>query len=189
MSSAGSVSSDEMRIVASTPTCSSSSRLSANASVRADAASSHCTSSTATRTGPSAATMRSAPRNAAATARSSGATPSASSTSKDTARARRCGAGSRTRTSSRSSRKRSARPANARRTSALPGRVASTRTPCDCARSRPSRHRRVFPIPAAPSKKSARGHWSELARKSSRAASSLCLAMMLPTMPASCQEA
>ena len=101
-------------------------RRNANASARADAPSSHWTSSIARSVGPRWATSLSTDRNAAPTARSSGGAPSASSRSSAMRSAFSCGAGSPRATSSRTSATMSASPVKARPASASTGRVTST---------------------------------------------------------------
>ena len=126
------------------------SRRNANASARADAPSSHWTSSIARSVGPHRATSLSTDRNAAPTARSSGGVPSASSRSNATRSAVNCGVGSAGPTSSRTSATMSASPVKARPASASTGRVTSTRNPCLRAASSAAAHTVVLPMPASP---------------------------------------
>ena len=94
----------------------------------AEAESSHCTSSTATRSGPSAASARNALSTATPTACGSGGGPSSSSSTSARARARRCGSGSGARASSRTGSRRSPSPEKENVVSLSAGRALSTRT-------------------------------------------------------------
>ncbi len=145
-----------VRTDASSRTGSSSNLRRTNSRARADGRSSHWRSSIAIVNGRERASSLKAVNDANATARGSGSKPSRCSRRSATSRACSCGAGNSAATTSRTPSRRSRRPANASRTSALPGRATSTVR----SRSRdirtPSRHRLVLPIPGSPSISSAR---------------------------------
>ncbi len=129
----------------------------ANSTIPADGASSHWTSSTATRSGASRASRSSRPTTAAAIAPCGGGLPGASSRKRAMARACRWGTGSSSAASSKavSSKSRSAENENV--ASAPLGLQASTRQPRARARSTPARQSVVFPAPGSPSRTSAAG--------------------------------
>ena len=114
------------RRASSRPTGSARSRRHANSSARADAVSSHCTSSTATRTGRSRASRRSSPSSATPSARSSGGAALGGSSSSATRSASACGRGSSPIASCGDPSRRSPSPAKASCASASAGRAWST---------------------------------------------------------------
>ena len=138
------------RCVMSSTTGSSRRRRAAKRRSLSLAASSHWTSSTATRTGSARASARNAVRKATATARGSGALPSDSTIRNAASSARRCGAGSRGSTSSKYGSSRSPTPASESFASASAGRAERTRKDIWRPMPMPASQRIVLPIPASP---------------------------------------
>ena len=112
-----------------------SSRGAANVSTSRDGESSHCTSSTAIKSGCRAATARKTFRAASAIARDSGGRPLGSARRRATSSARRCGAGSSRSSSASIWSNRSMSAANASRAGALLALVESTTKPRRARRS------------------------------------------------------
>ena len=151
----------------------------ANASAAVDDGSNHCTSSTATSSGCASASSSSALRTATPSARGSSES-CVSSRRRATSSARRRGGASAGSTSSKALSKRSPRPASAKFRSASAGRLERTRNPRSRARSRPSSQIVDFPIPASPSRTSARGASTGLASRNPRMSSTSSSRPIIP---------
>ena len=149
----------------------SMSRRTANSSAPAVGGSSHCASSTASRTGPRLVSSRRIERRAVPTRRRLGAR-TASVRRSATSIAFRCGGGSSARISSSTPSSRSARPAKESRASDSVGRAVTTRSPCASPRCTACCHTVVLPIPGSPTISSAASDGSASPRSSSTAANS-----------------
>ena len=138
------------RAVRIAATGSASRRGRANRSIASDGASSHWTSSIASSSRLSTASVRKVLRKANATTPSSAGGPSDSESASAASSARRCGRGSCGNTSGTTPPIRSASPTNENAASASAGRQESTRYPRACAASTAASHSVVLPIPASP---------------------------------------
>ena len=114
------------------------------------AVSSHCASSTATRTGSARASSCSARRGPRRERAAVDPAVDRSSRRSAAASARRCGAGSRSSAASSTCANRSTSPANESDASTPAGRATSTRQPRSAARATPACQTVVLPIPAGP---------------------------------------
>ena len=162
------------RMASNSATDSPRSRRAANSRSDRVGGSSHWTSSTATRTGCSAASARSTPRNATPSTPGSSFSTPGSSRSSATANARRCGTGSDSVTAPRASPRRSRNDANENRVSASTGLHESTRYDCCRAISTAHRQSTVLPIPGSPSRTIAAGSRPLSRKNCSRSANSAC---------------